>query len=136
MEANQITCPQCGLANNELAESCVQCGIIFIKNPLMSTQTIKDDEKRKAIEEAEAMLDQTQAPPEIDAFKNEIVNRPDPHEDTVEIQIPKEETTDIKPEAALPEASKPEEDKNSENQEIEMKATEAAKETVPENGGH
>jgi colicin import membrane protein len=132
MEANQITCPQCGLANNELAESCVQCGIIFIKNPVMSTQTIKDDEKRKAIEEAETMLDQTQAPPEIDAFKNEIVNRPDPHEDTVEIQIPKEETTDIKPEAALPEASKPEADKNSENQEIEMKATEAAKETVPE----
>jgi hypothetical protein len=130
MEANQITCPQCGLANNKLAESCVQCGIIFIKNPVMSTQTIKDDEKRKAIEEAEAMLDETQAPPEIDAFKNEIVKRPDPHEDTVEIQIPKEETTDIKPEAALPEASKPEEDQNSENQEIEMEAIEAEMETV------
>ena len=130
MEANQITCPQCGLANNKLAESCVQCGIIFIKNPVMSTHTIKDDQKRKAIEEAEAMLDETQAPPEIDAFKNEIVKRPDPHEDTVEIQIPKEETTDIKPEAALPEASKPEEDKNSENQEIEMEAIEAEMEAV------
>jgi len=119
MEANQITCPQCGLANNELAESCVQCGIIFIKNPVMSTHTIKDDQKRKAIEEAEAMLDKTQAPP-------------DPDGDTAEMQIPKEETTDIKPEAAAPEAPKPKADKNSENQTIEMEAVEAGMETVPE----
>jgi len=132
MEANQITCPQCGLANNELAESCVQCGIIFIKTPVMSTHTIKDDQKRKAIEEAEAMLDETQAPSEIDAFKNDIIKGPDPHEDTAEMQIPKEETTDIKLEAAAPEAPKPEADNNSENQEIEMEAIEAAMETVPE----
>lgn len=132
MEANQITCPQCGLANNELAESCVQCGIIFIKNPVMSTHTIKDDQKRKAIEEAEAMLDETQAPPEIDAFKADNIKGPDPHEDNAEMQIPKEETTDIKPEAAAPEAPKPEADKNSENQEIEMEAIEAAMETMPE----
>jgi len=130
MEANEIICPQCGLANNELAESCVQCGIIFIKNPAMSTHAIQDDRKRKAIEEAEAMLDETQASPEIDAFKNDIIKGPDPHEDTAEMQIPKEETTDIKPEAAAPEASKPEADNNSENQEIEMEAIEAAMETV------
>jgi len=132
MEANQITCPQCGLANNELAESCVQCGIIFIKNPVMSTHTIKDDQKRKAIEEAEAMLDETQGPPEIDAFKNDNIKGPAPHEDTVEMQIPKEEATDIKPEAEAPEAPKPEADKNSENKEIAMEAKEAAMETVPE----
>ncbi|MDH3878320.1 MAG: hypothetical protein OET18_10780, partial [Desulfobacterales bacterium] len=108
----------------------VQCGIIFIKNPVMSTHTIKDDQKRKAIEEAEAMLDEAQTPPEIDAFKNDIIKGPDPHEDTAEMQIPKEETTDIKPEAAAPEAPKPEENKDVENQEIEMEAIEAAMETV------
>jgi hypothetical protein len=132
MEASQITCPQCGLANNELAESCVQCGIIFIKNPVMSTHTIKDDQKRKAIEEAEAMLDESQAPPEIDAFKNDNIKGPDPHEDTAEMEISKEETTDIKPEAAAPEAPETQADKNSENQAIEMEAIEAATETVPE----
>jgi len=125
MESNQLTCPQCGLANNELADSCVQCGIIFIKNPAVSAPDLQDDQKRKAIEEAEAMLDETQAPPEVDAFKNNIIKRPDPHEDTVEMQIPKEETTDVKPEAALPE-----ENQNSESQEIEMEANEAAMETV------
>jgi hypothetical protein len=130
MEANEIICPQCGLANNELAESCVQCGIIFIKNPAMSTHTIQDDRKRKAIEEAEAMLDETQASPEIDAFKNDIIKGPDPLEDTAEMEIPKEEAADIKPEAAAPEAPRPEADKNSENQEIEMEAIEAAMETV------
>ena len=130
MEENQITCPQCGLANNELAESCVQCGIIFIKNPVMSTHTIKDDQKRKAIEAAEAMLDETQAPSEIDAFKNDIIKGPDPCEDTAEMQIPKEETTDMKPEAAVPEAPKTEPNKDVENQEIEMEAIEAAMEAV------
>ena len=68
MEANEIICPQCGLANNELAESCVQCGIIFIKNPVMSTHAIQDDRKIKAIEEAETLLNDTPAPPEIGAF--------------------------------------------------------------------
>jgi hypothetical protein len=132
MEANQITCPQCGLANTELAESCVQCGTIFIKNPVMSTHTIKDDQKRKAIEAAEAMLDETQAPPEIDASKDDTIKKPDSHEDNAEMQIAKEETTDIKPEAAALEAPKPEADKNSENQKIEIEAIEAAMEDMPE----
>jgi hypothetical protein len=96
----------------------------------MSTHTIQDDRKRKAIEEAEAMLDETQASPEIDAFKNDIIKGPDPHEDTAEMEIPKEEATDTKPEAAAPEATKPEADKNSENKEIEMEAIEASMETV------
>ncbi len=132
MEANQTTCPQCGLVNNELADACVQCGIIFVKNPAMQAQTMPDEQKRKAIEEAEAMLDKTQAPPEIDAFDNEIIKRPDPGEDTVEMQIPKEETTDIKPETSAPEEPKPAENKNSENHEIELEAIEAAVETVNE----
>lgn len=130
MEANQITCPQCGLVNNELAEACVQCGIIFVKNPAMQAPTMPDEQKRKAIKEAEAMLDETQASPEIDAFGNEIIKRPDPHEDTVEMQIPREETTDIKPETALPEEPKSEENKNSGDHEIELEAIEAAVDTV------
>jgi hypothetical protein len=132
MEANQITCPQCGLANNELADACVQCGIIFVKNPAMQAQTMPDEQKRKAIEEAEAMLDETQTPPEIDAFRNEIIKRPDPGEDTVEMQIPKEETTDIKPEISAPQEPKAAENKNSGNHEIELEAIEAAVETVNE----
>jgi hypothetical protein len=130
MEANEIICPQCGLANNELAESCVQCGIIFIKRPAMSTHTIQNDHKKKAIEEAEAMLNDTQPSPESDAFEDGPVKRPDPHEDTLEMQIPKEETTDMKLEAELPEEPKPEADKNSMHQEIETEAIEAAMETV------
>ena len=35
MEPNEITCPQCGLANNYLSEACAGCGIIFVKNPAM-----------------------------------------------------------------------------------------------------
>jgi hypothetical protein len=135
MEANQITCPQCGLVNNELAEACVQCGIIFVKNPAMQAPTMPDEQKRKAIEEAEAMLDETQASPEIDAFGNELIKRPDPHEDTIEMQIPTEETTDIKPETSAPEEPKPEENKNSGNHEIELEAIEAAVETVNETAG-
>ena len=130
MEANEIICPQCGLANNELAESCVQCGIIFIKNPGMSTHAIQDDRKIKAIEEAETLLNDTPAPPEIGAFENDIIKKPDPHEDTAEMPIPKEEPTDMKLEAELPQAPKPEADKNLDHQEIEMEAVEAAMETV------
>jgi hypothetical protein len=130
MEANEIICPQCGLANNELVESCVQCGLIFIKNPAMSTQTIQDDRKRKAIEEAETLLNDTPAPPEIGDLEDDISKRPDIHEDTLEMQIPKEETTDMNLEAELAEEAKPEADKNPDHQEIEMEAIEAAMESV------
>ncbi len=130
MEANEIICPQCGLANNELVESCVQCGIIFIKNPAMSTHAIQDDRKRKAIEEAETLLNDTPASSEIGAFENDIIKKPDPPEDTLEMQIPNEEKTDMKPGAELPQEPKPEADKNLDHQEIEMEANEAAMETV------
>lgn len=130
MEANEIICPQCGLANNELAESCVQCGIIFIKNPGMSTHTVQDDRKIKAIEEAESLLNDIPATPEIGAFENDIIKGPDPHEDTAEMPIPKEEAGEIKSEASGPEAPESKADKNSDNQEIEMEALEATMETV------
>jgi hypothetical protein len=133
MEANEIICPQCGLANNELAESCVQCGLIFIKNPAMSTHAIQDDRKRKAIEEAEAMLEDSQAPSENMASGNDDVDRPDPHADALEIQIPEEETTNIEDEAELPEEPKPEAEKNTAHQEIEMEALEATLEAVDGN---
>jgi hypothetical protein len=133
MEANEIICPQCGLANNELAESCVQCGLIFIKNPAISTHAIQDDRKRKAIEEAEAMLEDPQAPSENIASGNDDVNRPDPHADALEMQIPEEETTNIKGEAELPEEPKPEAKKNTAHQEIEMEALEATMEAVDGN---
>ena len=130
MEAKEIICPQCGLANNELAESCVQCGIIFIKNPGMSTHAIQEDRKIKAIEEAEILLNGTPASTEIGAFENDIIKKPDPSEDTLEMQIPKEETADSKLAAESPQEPEPEADKNMDHQEIEMEAIEAAMETV------
>ena len=130
MEANEIICPQCGLANNELAESCVQCGIIFIKKPAMSTHTIHDDRKIKAIEEAEAMLNDSQAPSEDTASGNDAANQPDPHEDTLEMQIHEEEKTNIKHEAESPEKPKPTAEEKMEHQEIEMEAIEATMEAV------
>jgi hypothetical protein len=130
MEANEIICPQCGLANNELAESCAQCGIIFIKKPAMSTHTIQGDRKIKAIEEAEAMLNASQAASENTAAGNEDANRPDPHEDTLEMQIPEEEKPDIKREAEFSEGSKPPAQEDMGHQEIEMEAIEATMEAI------
>ena len=131
MESNEITCPQCGLKNNMLADACVQCGIIFVKNAAMkAAQNVQDDERRKAIEEAEAMLDQTQPPSGIDAVGNDAVKRPDPHEDTVEMQIPKEEDLEIKPKASAQEEPKPEENQEPQKTEIEMAAIETPVEDV------
>ena len=92
MEECQITCPQCGLVNNILADACVQCGIIFVKDPAMKAAAAAlDDEKRKSIEAAEAILDETLPPADIDTPIKETIRRPDPHEDTVEIRVPKPE---------------------------------------------
>jgi hypothetical protein len=129
MEANEIICPQCGLANNELAESCVQCGIIFIKKPAMSTHTIQDDRKIKAIEEAEAMLDDSQT--SEDKFSgNDAANRPDSNEDTLEMKIPEEEKTDMKRQAESTEDPLTAAQENMGHQEIEMEAIEATMEAV------
>ena len=57
----------------------------------MSTHTIHDDRKITAIEEAEAMLNDSQAPSEDTASGNDAANQPDPNEDTLEMQIPEEE---------------------------------------------
>ncbi|MGD9054672.1 MAG: hypothetical protein PVJ41_15595 [Desulfobacterales bacterium] len=132
MEEHQITCPQCGLENNILADACVQCGIIFVKDPAMKAAAAAlDDEKRKSIEAAEAILDETQPPPDVDTPKNETIKRPDPHEDTAEIQIPKPE--EIPPlEAESSDSQAPEAEKNTETQnaEIELEAIETSIETV------
>jgi hypothetical protein len=96
MESNQITCPQCGLANNALADACIQCGIIFMKKSAKETPAAVDLQKRKAPEATEAKPDETRKPPEIDAFTNEIIKRPDSHEDRVEMPSPKRKA----PEAA------------------------------------
>ena len=134
MEEYQMTCPQCGLVNNILADACVQCGIIFVKDPAMrAAAAALDDEKRKSIEAAEAILDETQPPADIDTPNKETVRRPDPHEDTVEIQIPKPE--EIPPlEAELPDAQAPGPKENTETRdaEIELDAIETSIETVTE----
>jgi hypothetical protein len=124
MEANQTTCPQCGLVNNHLAEACAQCGLIFVKNKSVeNSQNLRDEQKRKAIEEAEAILDQTLPSPETDAFGNDIVKKIEMSEDTVEMQIPVETA------AGIPEKPKLEENQDTETHEIEMEAIEAPAES-------
>ncbi len=124
MEANQTTCPQCGLVNNNLVEVCAQCGLIFVKNQTgKPSRALREEQKRKAIEEAEAILDQTLPPPETDAFGNDIVKKIDLSEDTIEMQIPVETA------AAEPQEPKLEENRKTETHEIEMEAIEAPTES-------
>jgi hypothetical protein len=134
MEENQITCPQCGLVNNMLVDACVQCGIIFVKDPAMiAAAAALDDAKRKSIEAAEAILDETQPPEAPAAPDNEAIERPDPHEDTVEIRVPNREEISST-EATLSDLEMPEpvESKDENTAEIELEAIETAMETVTE----
>jgi hypothetical protein len=134
MEENQITCPQCGLANNMLADACVQCEIIFVKDPAMiAAAAALDDAKRKSIEAAEAILDETQPPEAPAAPDSEAIKRPDPHEDTVEIRVPNREEISST-EATLSDLEMPEtvESKDENTAEIELEAIETAMETVTE----
>jgi hypothetical protein len=127
MEANQITCPQCGLVNNYLAEACAQCGIIFVKNQsAKASPSLREEQKRKAIEEAEAILDQTLPPPATDAFGNDIAQEIDLPEDTIEMQIPVEKI------AARSEEPKMEENQGPETHEIELEAIETPSESQAE----
>ncbi|MGD8344945.1 MAG: hypothetical protein PVH53_15195, partial [Desulfobacterales bacterium] len=132
MEEYQMTCPQCGLVNNILADACVQCGIIFVKDPAMrAAAAALDDEKRKSIEVAEAILGETQPPADIDTPNKETVRRPDPHEDTVEIQIPKpEEIPPLEAELSDSQAPGPKENTETQDAEIELDAIETSIETV------
>jgi hypothetical protein len=126
MEEKELSCPQCGLVNNNLAEACAQCGIIFVKNHSVTTsQVLRDEQKKKAIEAAEAILDQTLPPSETDVFGNNKVKEVDLLEDTVEIQIPFAGKA-----AAVPEEPKLEEDRDSETPEIKMDAIEIAPESL------
>jgi hypothetical protein len=142
MEPNELTCPQCGLVNNYLSEACAQCGIIFVKNsatqaaqndPAMQAQTEQDEQKRKAMEEAEAILEQNDPAAENATLENETITRPDPAEDTLELMIPAEtEAPEIKSEASSADVTKSEENHKSENPEIEMEAIETSIEMVAE----
>ena len=143
MEPNEITCPQCGLANNYLSEACTGCGIIFVKNPAMiqaqaeqkkadmQAQAEKDEQKRKAIEEAEAILEQSGPAPPNAISKNETIMRSYPAEDTIEMAIPVEHpASEIKPQASSTVEKKPDSHQEPANQEIEMEAIEASIEMV------
>jgi hypothetical protein len=131
MEETQVKCPQCGLENNYLADACVQCGLIFVKNQTQKDAVAsQDDEKTKSIEAAEAILDETKASAGPD---NEAIKRPDPHEDTVEIRIPKpEDVPPLEVELSDSEAPAPEENKEAPDEEFELEAIETAIETATE----
>jgi hypothetical protein len=106
--------------NNDLAETCAQCGLIFVKNQTVeATGALQDEQKRKAIEEAEAILDQALPPTETDASRNDMVNDIDLSEDTVELQIPVESA------AGVSEGPKSRENQETKTDEIEMEAIEA-----------
>ncbi len=142
MEPSQLTCPQCGLVNNYLSEACAQCGIIFVKNPAMlaaqndpaiKAQAEQDEQKRKVIEEAEAILEQNDSAVENATLRNETITRPDPAEDTMEMMIPTEpEAPEIKSETASADEMKSEENQKAENPEIELEAIETTIEMVTE----
>ncbi len=137
MEENQITCPQCGLVNNILADACVQCGIIFVKDPAKkAAAAVQNEENRKSMETVEAAQEETQPSEALDTPVNETIKRPDPHEDTVEIRVPKrDENPPI--DAASPDAeiSEPDEPKDENTAEIELEAIETAMEAVTEPTG-
>jgi len=127
MELNQITCPQCGLANNCLAEACAQCGLIFVKNQAQkAAQASREEQKRKAIEEAEAILDQTPTLSETHALGNEDVKKIDPFEDTIEMQIPVEKADGASEEPEL------DTKQNMETHEIKMEDIEDSSESQPD----
>ena len=134
MEENQITCPQCGLENNPLADACMQCGIIFVKDPAMKAAAAAlDDDKRKSIEATEAILDETQPPTELVAPNNETLSQLDPMKETVMIRIPKpEEIPPSEAESSDSEVPQPEENKETQNTEIELEAIETDIEAITE----
>jgi hypothetical protein len=134
MEANELTCPQCGLVNNHLSETCAQCGIIFVKNPTTEALTEQDERKRKAIQEAEAILEQSDPAAGNDPANNENVVKPDPVEDTIEMAIPdRGEIVETQPEAASADETQPEENQKPTNNEIELEAIETSIEMVDPN---
>jgi hypothetical protein len=131
MESNQMTCPQCGLANNPLTEACAQCGIIFVKNNDMQTPTDRDEQKRKAIEEAEAILAQIDPGAGNEPATKEAVAGPDPAEDTVEMAIPVEhQAAETPSEAPSTDVAQPEENQEPATDEIELEAIETSIEMV------
>ena len=134
MEPNQVTCPQCGLANNHLSEACAQCGIIFVKKSTTQTQAEQDEQKRKAIEEAEAILAQSDPAAGKDPANNETDVKTDSAEDTIEMTIPADDKPiEIQSEAASADETQPEENQKPANHEIELEAIETSIEMVDPN---
>ena len=134
MEECQITCPQCGLVNNILADACVQCGIIFVKDPaLRAAAAAFDDEKRKSIEAAEAILDETQPPAEVALSNSETISQLDPLKETVMIRIPEaDEIPPSKTESAASGVPEREEKKDMQNTEFKREAIQTNIETETE----
>ena len=145
MEPNELTCPQCGLVNNYLSEACAQCGIIFVKDPAvkaaqndpaMQALAEQDEHKRKAIEEAEAILGQSDPAAGNDTSENATITMPgsdEETEDTIEMEIPAEpEVPETKSETESDDEVKSEENQNSKNPEMEMEAIETSIEMVTE----
>lgn len=131
MESNQMTCPQCGLSNNPLAEACAQCGIIFVKNNGRQVPSDQEEQKRKAIEEAEAILQQDDPEAGNDPAAKEAIASPDPAEDTIELAIPVELQASKTPsEAASTDKTQPEENQKPLTDEIELEAIETSIEMV------
>ena len=131
MESNQMTCPQCGLANNPLAEACAQCGIIFVKNNGVPMPSEQDERKRKAIEEAEALLQEIDSAAQNDPAAKETVDRPDPAEDTVEMAIPVEyQAAETPSEVPSTDDTQSEENGKPDTNEIELEAIETSIEMV------
>jgi colicin import membrane protein len=145
MEPNELTCPQCGLVNNYLSQTCAQCGIIFVKNstiqaqaeennPTMQAPAEQDEQKRKAIEEAEAILRQSDPAAGNDLANNEPVTRPDSVEDTIEMEIPGgNQTFETRSETASADGTQPEENQKPTHHEIELEAIETSIEMIDPN---
>jgi hypothetical protein len=69
METSQTTCPQCGQVNHHPAEACVQCGIIFVKNPV--DQDALYEQNKIATAEPGSMVEQNHLQAETDSLKND-----------------------------------------------------------------
>ena len=90
-------------------------------------QTERDEQKRKAIEEAEAILEQSDPAATNEPAAKEINARPHPAEDTIEMTIPVEQQVAKKPsESPSMVKSQPEEDHKAVTDEIELEAIETS----------
>ena len=94
-------------------------------------QTEQDEQKRKAIEEAEAILEQSDSASGNDPANSETVARPDPVEDTIEMVIPVEhQASKTQSETASTDENQPGKNQEPATDEIELEAIETSIEMV------